>query len=78
MSDTVVHNIKISYDESDERVRKFVTYLKSASMKEAMKSYYNQSQASSDKKININDEDGNEFTLACNENHICTLRLRGM
>ena len=78
MSDTIIHNINISYDESHERVRSFVKYLKADERKQEMKDYYDEAQNASDKKIHINDENGNEFTLICDDNHNCTLRLRGM
>ena len=78
MSDTVVHNIKISYDESDERVRRFVGHLKSVGMKEEMRKYHDEALGSSDKKIHLTDDAGNEFTLSCPDMHICNLKTRGM
>lgn len=78
MTDIVFHNTRVSYDESHERVRKFVIYLKDEKRKEEMKSYYEEALKSPDNKIHINDEHGNEFTLICNSGHNCELRLRGM
>ena len=78
MSDIIVHNIRISYDESHERVRDFVKYLEGDEMKEEMKAYYDETQQSEDNKIHLSDKMGNEFTLICGDNHNCTLRLRGM
>ena len=77
MSDLTIHNIKISYDESDERVRNFMKYLKSEERKEEMNTYYKQALDSADGKIYISDKNNNEFTLICSNNHICNLRLRG-
>ena len=78
MSDTVVHNIKIAYDESDERVRNFIAYLKSIKMRDEIRKYHDEALRGVDKKINIVDDEGNEFTLTCADLHLCTLRLRGM
>jgi len=78
MSDLIIHNINVSYDESHERVRNFVKYLQSDSRKEEMKAYYDEAKHSSEGKIHLNDKDGNEFTLVYNGGYNCTLRLRGM
>ena len=78
MSDLTIHNINVSYDESHQRVRDFVTYLKSDKRKEEMKAYYDEARHSKDEKIYLNDKIGNEFTLVCDDNHNCILRLRGM
>ena len=78
MSDTVIHNINVSYDESHERVKSFVKYLKDEDRKEEMKAYFNQAKHNSDGKMHLADKDGNEFTLVCTEGYNCTLRLRGM
>lgn len=78
MSDTVVHNLRVSFDETDERVRDFVKYLKSEKGKEEMIKYYTQASSSSDKKTYINDLEGNEFTLIHNGGYNCLLVLRGM
>jgi len=77
MSDLIIHNINISYDESHQRVRDFVKYLQGEERKEEMKAYYNEARRSKDGKIHLNDKIGNEFTLICGDNHNCTLRLRG-
>jgi hypothetical protein len=76
MSDTFIHNIRISYDESDERVRDFVGYLKDEKRKEEMKKYYG--EARQNNKIYINDSFNNEFTLTYVGNYNCSLGLRGM
>ena len=79
MSDIIIHNIRISYDESHERVRNFVKYLQNSERKEEIKAYYEEARHhSKDNKIHLNDKFGNEFTLECNGEHICYLRLRGM
>lgn len=78
MSDTIIHNIRISYDESHERVIDFVKYLKDEKRKEELKSYYNEARHSENNKIYLNDKFGNEFTLECTGEHKCDLRLRGM
>lgn len=79
MSDTTIHNIHISYDESHERVKNFVDYLKDEERKDEMKSYYEEAHNhSKDNKIHLNDKFGNEFTLECGGEHSCQLRLRGM
>ncbi len=78
MSDLVVHNINLSYDESDERVRNFVKYLKSEIRTEEMKTYFKEVSESQDKKINISDQFNNEFTLKYLGGHNCSLKLRGM
>jgi hypothetical protein len=78
MSDTVIHNIKISYDESFQEVRDFANYLKSDKRKEEMKTYYQEARRSEGYKIYLSDKDGNEFSLICDLEHICRLELRGM
>ena len=78
MSDTIIHNIRISYDETHERVRNFVKYLQADDRKEEMRSFYKEAHDSSDRKIHLNDKLGNEFTLECSGEHNCSLRLRGM
>ena len=78
MSDLVIHNINVSYDESDERVRNFVKYLKIDARKQEMKDYFEKVKNVKDKKINLNDHFDNEFTLEYNGGYNCTLRLRGM
>ncbi|MEI7810458.1 MAG: hypothetical protein WCI41_02795 [bacterium] len=78
MTDVVFHNIRVSYDESHERVRNFVTYLKDLKRKEEMTAYYDEARGHSDGKIHIDDGKGNEFTLVCRSGHNCELRLRGM
>jgi hypothetical protein len=78
MTDITIHNLRISYDETHSRVRKFVEYLKSEKRKEELKSYYEEAKKSSDNKIHLNDKENNEFTMICTGNYSCTLRLRGM
>ncbi len=78
MSDLVIHNINVSYDESDERIRNFVKYLKSDIRKEEMKDYFEKVKNTKDKKININDSFDNEFTLEYINGYNCFLKLRGM
>ena len=78
MTDIVFHNTHVSYDESHERVRNFVVYLKDEKRKDEMKAYYEQALKAADNKIHLNDKFGNEFTLICNSGHNCELRLRGM
>lgn len=78
MSDIIIHHIKISYDESDERVRKFVGYLKSKGAKSELEGYYKDALKQKDGKLHISDREGNEFTILCLSGHNCRLRLRGM
>lgn len=78
MTDIVFHNTRVSYDESHERVRNFVAYLKNENRKEEMHAYYEETQRNHDGKIHISDKFGNEFTLICSSGHNCELRLRGM
>ena len=78
MSDLVIHNINVSYDESHDRVRDFVKYLKDDDRREEMKAYYDEAHHSHDGKIHLNDKHGNEFTLECDGEHHCNLHLRGM
>ena len=73
-----MHNMHVSYDESRERVRSFVSYLKDEKHKDEMKEYYEEARKHSDGKIHIEDKHGNEFTLICSSGHNCELRLRGM
>ena len=78
MSDTVIHKIKVSYDESFKEVLDFSKYLKSEKRKDEMIRYYEEARHSPGYKIYISDNDGNEFTLICDLEHICRLELRGM
>lgn len=78
MTDTFIHNIRVSYDEEHERVRNFVTYLKKEESKDEMKAYYEEARRNKDNKIHLNDKLGNEFTLTYISNYNCELRLRGM
>ncbi|MFA6324766.1 MAG: hypothetical protein WCX46_00880 [Candidatus Paceibacterota bacterium] len=78
MSDIVVHHINISYNESDERVRNFVKYLKNEERKDEMSEYFNKVKNSPDGKIYLKDIDGNEFSLFYNGGYNCALNLRGM
>lgn len=76
MTDTVIHSIRVSYDQTDERVRNLVTYLKNDNRKDEMLGYYN-----SAKEINPEEKYivlfGNEFSLVCDSSHKCVLKLRG-
>ncbi len=76
MSDTIIHHIKLSYDESDPRVLYFVKHLRRT--EGALLEYYEKCLKEKDGKIYISDEEGNEFTLICNPGHNCLLTLRGM
>jgi hypothetical protein len=79
MTDTIIHNIRISYDEEHERVRDFIEYLKNDKRKEELRAYYEEARhRGQDNKIHLNDKFGNEFTLECHGEHLCSLRLRGM
>ena len=78
MSDLIVYNINISYDESHERVTNFVKYLQGDERRETMKAYFDEAKRSPENKIHLSDKDGNEFTMICNNGYNCTLRLRGM
>jgi glycosylphosphatidylinositol transamidase (GPIT) subunit GPI8 len=78
MSDLTIHNINISYDESDERVRNFIKYLRSESGKEETKASYQKAREDKDNKVYLSDKTGNEFTMICPSEHNCDLRLRGM
>jgi|WetSurMetagenome_2_1015567.scaffolds.fasta_scaffold1432268_1 hypothetical protein len=79
MSDAIIHNIRISYDDSHDRVREFVKYLQDDKRREEVKAYYEEAyHHSKDNKIHLNDKFGNEFTLECPGEHICHLGLRGM
>lgn len=79
MSDTTIHNIHVSYDESHVEVKDFVNYLKSQNRKDEMKTYYDEAfYHNVDKIIYINDKLGNEFILECLSEHKCALKLRGM
>ena len=79
MTDTVIHNTRVSYDEDDERVRAFVKHLKNIEMKEEFRNSYEKARhGSEDKRVYLSDSLGNEFTLECEGEHICNLRLRGM
>jgi hypothetical protein len=77
MTDKTIHNIRLSYDESDERVRNFVEYLKSEARKDVVKNYYESTMSRPEKLQYINDEFGNEFILTCTNGHNCALKLRG-
>ena len=65
MSDTIIHRIIISYDESSKEVRDFVVYLKSDKRTNEMKVYYEEARKSKDYKVYLSDKFGNEFTLIC-------------
>jgi hypothetical protein len=77
MSDLVIHNVNVSYDEADERVRNFVKYLKSYDRTEETRKYYEEVKSSVDKTINLSDQFDNEFTLEYLGGHNCSLKLRG-
>ena len=78
MSDTVINHINVSYDESHQRVRDFIKYLKDEDRKEEMKAYFDEAKRNSDSKLHLSDKNGNDFTLVCTDGYNCTLRLRGM
>jgi hypothetical protein len=77
MTDTVIHNIRVSYDEDDQRVQQFVKYLKADERKLEMLSYYGSAKESSPKEKYISTE-GNDFSLTISDNGVCHIRLRGM
>ncbi len=79
MSDITIHNIHISYDETDDRVRDFVKYLKGEGRREEFRAYYEKARSSGkDGQIYLSDQFSNEFSLECMGEHICRLGLRGM
>ncbi len=79
MTEKIIHNIRISYDETDERVIDFVKYLKAEERKEELKSYYEKAHNQGENGlVYLNDKFGNEFSFECTGNHICSLKLRGM
>ncbi len=78
MLNIVIHEINISYDDSHERIKNFIEYLKLESMREEIKAYYEAVKIDYEKKIHINDKYGNEFTLEYKGNHKCNLRLRNI
>jgi len=78
MTDTTIHNIRVSYDESDERVRNFIHYLKNESRKEELLADYEKTQQAPENQIYLEDSLGNEFTFFCGKSHNCSLKLRGM
>lgn len=78
MSDLVIHNINISYDESHDRVREFVKYLMHPEHKDEVKAYYEEAKRDQNHKVHLADKSGNEFTLEYKGEHVCELRLRGM
>lgn len=77
MTDITIHSIRVSYEETDERVRKFVSYLKNEKRKNEMLGYYG-----SAKEIYPEEKYivafGDEYSLVCDNNHKCVLKLRGM
>ncbi|HEU0085939.1 MAG TPA: hypothetical protein VFQ59_03210 [Candidatus Paceibacterota bacterium] len=78
MSDIIIHHIKLTYDETDERVRDFVKHLKADKEKEDMEQYYLEAMMQKEGKLNIEDMHGNEFTFYCQQGHMCRVGLRGM
>lgn len=76
MKNTIIHEINISYNDSHERVNNFIEHLKSESMREEMKAYYEAAKKNYEQKIHINDKYNNEFTLEYKGDHNCVLRLR--
>lgn len=76
MTDTVIHSIRVSYDQTDDRVRKLVSYLKGDDKKNEMMAYYNNAkEIHPDKKyITLF---GDDFSLTCDSSHKCILKLRG-
>ena len=53
MSDIIMHNIRISYDESHERVRNFVKYLQGENQTEELRAYYEEKKRNQDNKIHL-------------------------
>jgi hypothetical protein len=76
MTDTIIHHINISYDETDERVRKFIDYLKSEKRKQEMEGYYGSARASNPAEKYVL-AFGHEFSFVCDGSHRCVLKLRG-
>lgn len=76
MTDTTIHEIKVSYDDAHERVRNFIEHLKSEAMREEMKAYYDEAKNNENYKIHISDKYGNEFTMEYLGDYHCRLRLR--
>ncbi|HWA31962.1 MAG TPA: hypothetical protein VG694_00710 [Candidatus Paceibacterota bacterium] len=77
MTDTVIHHIRVSYDEDDPRVRSFVAYLKDDSHKDEMLGYYGSAKESHPSEKYVMKE-GNDFSLSISDNGVCHIRLRGM
>lgn len=75
MTDVTIHSIRLSYDETDERVRSFVNFLKNR--KEEFISYHNLAKSIFPEEKYIV-RGGDEFSLVCDRNHKCILKLRGM
>lgn len=78
MSDLIIHHIKVSYDESDERVRSFIKHLQGDKGRDDLEKYYQEALEQKDGKLHVEDTAGNEFTFHCRSGHICSVRLRGM
>ncbi len=76
MKEISIHSLNVSYDDSHERVRNFVEYLKSGDRKEELRAYYTQAKNSANQKIHLNDRYDNEYTLEYKGDSHCYLRLR--
>jgi hypothetical protein len=76
MTDTTIHHVNVAYDETDSRVREFVTYLKNEKRAKEMAGYYGSSKEASPREKYIL-AFGHEFSFSCDDRHICTLKLRG-
>ena len=63
MTETLVHNINVSYDDSNFTTNHFVAYLKSDSMRNAVHPFFDAARKSFDYKISFKDKQGNEFYL---------------
>ncbi|MEJ0001835.1 MAG: hypothetical protein WDN09_01450 [bacterium] len=76
MTEATIHHVRVTYDDSDPRVRDFVAYLKDEKRDAEMRGYYGSAREifPGEKYIMAA---GNEFSFSCNERHICTLKLRG-
>ncbi len=76
MSDTIIHHINVSYDESDPRVTAFVKQLQHSPPAD-MEACYKKSLSEKGGKFYVSDREGNEFTVVSSEGHNCRIYLRG-
>lgn len=77
MTDTVVHHIRVAYDEDDDRVRAFVAHLKQEGKKAEMEGYYSSARAAQpgEKFVMVGE---NEFSFSVSDKGVCHIKLRGM